>query len=77
MPEDVRKLQPAIQTIMRGKMEVAQKAQAKVKVRLQPLTRLRQLVFFEHRKQEGIQKDPSGFYYEILKEGNGGYAGDE
>ena len=76
MPEDVRKLQPAIQTIMRGKMEVAQKAQAKVSSKAATANKAKAAKYFSSiEKQEGIQKDPSGFYYEILKEGNGDMPG--
>ena len=72
MPEDVRKLQPAIQSIMRGKMEAARKVQEASNAKAAAANKAKVAKYFASlAKQEGIQKDPSGFYYEILKEGKG------
>ncbi len=72
MPEDVRNLQPAIQSIMRSKMEAARKADAEVSAKAAAANKAKAAKYFASiEKQEGIQKDASGFYYEILKEGTG------
>ena len=65
LPNEVRALQPKIQSIMQAKMEAAQEAAAAESKKASAK------YFTELAKKPGIQKDPSGFYYEILKEGTG------
>ena len=72
MPPEFEALQPKVQAIMMQKMQLARQAEqaemagaaegnkAKGKEYLSLLS-----------KQEGVRKDPSGFYYEILKKGEG------
>jgi FKBP-type peptidyl-prolyl cis-trans isomerase len=72
MPPEFEALQPKVQAIMMQKMQLARQAEqvemasaaegnkAKGKEYLSLLS-----------KQEGVLKDPSGFYYEILKRGEG------
>ena len=72
MPPEFEALQPKVQAIMMQKMQLARQAEqaemtsaaegnkAKGKEYLSLLS-----------KEEGVRKDPSGFYYEILKKGEG------
>ena len=72
MPPEFEALQPKVQAIMMQKMQLARQAEqadmasaaegnkAKGKEHLSLLS-----------KQEGVRKDPSGFYYEILRKGEG------
>lgn len=72
LPPEVDRLQPEIQKIMRVKMDVARKAAEQEQEAAAATNKAKAAKYFEAlSKQEGIQKDPSGFYYEILKEGTG------
>jgi FKBP-type peptidyl-prolyl cis-trans isomerase FkpA len=72
MPASMQKLQPKIQSIMRAKMEVARKADEAKGAKASIINKAKAVKFFASlEKQDGIQKDASGFYFEILKEGTG------
>ena len=72
MPASMQKLQPKIQGIMRAKMEVARKAEEAKGSKASVMNKVKAQKFFASlEKQAGIQKDASGFYFEILKEGTG------
>ncbi len=72
IPPEIRTLQPKIQGIMRAKMEAARKVQQAEGAKEAALNKVKGQKFFAGlEKKAGIQKDPSGFYYEILKEGTG------
>ncbi len=72
IPAEVEALQPKIQSIMQAKMEAARAAMQKEQAAAAATSKLAaQKYFVELAKKPGIKKDPSGFYYEILKEGKG------
>ena len=72
IPPEIRTLQPKIQAIMRAKMEVTRKAQQAEGAKVAGLNKVKGQKFFAAlEKKDGILKDSSGFYYEILKEGTG------
>ena len=72
MPASIQKLQPKIQGIMRAKMEVARKAETAKGAKASIINKAKAVKFFASlEKQDGIQKDTTGFYFEILKEGTG------
>jgi FKBP-type peptidyl-prolyl cis-trans isomerase len=66
-PPELRALQPKIQSILEAK---AKAAQAKLSVK----SKAASVAYFAGlAKKPGVLKDPSGFYYEILKEGTGAF----
>lgn len=72
IPTEVRILQPKIQAIMQAKMEAARKVAQQEQEVAAVANKAKAAKYFESlSKQAGIQKDPSGFYYEILKQGTG------
>ena len=72
IPVEVKILQPKIQAIMQTKMDAARKGAEQEQEVAAVANKAKAAKYFESlSKQAGIQKDPSGFYYEILKEGTG------
>ncbi len=73
IPAEVSKLQPKIQAIMEGKMATARQAQQAKAAKLAAGSKVKTAKFFAEldKKKPGVIEDPSGFYYEILKEGTG------
>ena len=66
-PPELRALQPKIQSILEAKVKAAQ---AKLSVKSKAASTA---YFAGLAKKPGVLKDPSGFYYEILKEGTGAF----
>lgn len=72
MPDNIPNLQPRIQKIMRAKMDAARKTEAAKSGNAAGINKAKAQKFFASlEKQAGIKKDPSGFYYEVLKTGSG------
>ena len=72
IPPEVQRLEPKIQAIMQAKMMAARKAQQAEGAQLAAGNKLKGQQFLaEIAKKPGVLKDPSGFYYEILKVGEG------
>ena len=61
-----------IQKIMRAKMDASRKTEAAKSGNAAGINKAKAQKFFASlEKQAGIKKDPSGFYYEVLKTGSG------
>jgi len=72
IPPEVRKLEPEIDKIMRAKMALARQAQQAQTSKSAGANKAKGKAFLaELSKKPGVLKDPSGFYYEILKQGDG------
>ena len=72
IPPEVESLQPKIEAIMRVKMEIARKAKQSAGAKASIGNKVKGKEFLaDLQKKEGVLKDPSGFLYEILKEGTG------
>jgi FKBP-type peptidyl-prolyl cis-trans isomerase len=72
IPAEVEALQPKIQAIMQAKMETARAEMQKEQEAAAAKNKLASQKYFDDlAKKAGVKKDPSGFYYEILKEGTG------
>jgi len=72
IPDEVRKLEPEIERIMREKMALAQQVRRAESSKIAEENKVQGEVFLGTlSKKAGVIKDPSGFYYEILKEGAG------
>ncbi|MFP6854169.1 MAG: FKBP-type peptidyl-prolyl cis-trans isomerase [Opitutales bacterium] len=72
LPPAVRQLEPKVQSIMQAKMATLRKAQQAEGSKLAVANKLKGQQFLAAlAKKPGVKKDPSGFYYEILKEGKG------
>jgi FKBP-type peptidyl-prolyl cis-trans isomerase len=72
IPAEVEALQPKIQAIMQAKMETARAEMQKEQEAAAAKNKLASQKYFDDLAQKpGVKKDPSGFYYEILKEGTG------
>ena len=72
VPTEVQSLQPKIEAIMRVKMEIARKAKESAGAKTSSANKAKGKQFLDDpQKKEGVLKDPSGFLYEILKEGTG------
>ncbi|MBT4667372.1 MAG: FKBP-type peptidyl-prolyl cis-trans isomerase [Opitutae bacterium] len=72
VPPEVESLQPKIEAIMRVKMEIARKAKQSAGAKASTVNKVKGKQFLaELQQKEGVLKDPSGFLYEILKEGTG------
>jgi len=72
VPPEVRALEPRIQSIMEARMAIARKAQLNEGAKRAEANKAKATTYFEElAKKPGVLKDPSGFYYEILKEGTG------
>jgi len=72
IPPEIQSLQPKIQEIMMKKMQAVREATQADQVKSAQVNKEKAKEFFALlASQEGIQKDPSGFYYEILQPGKG------
>ncbi len=72
VPPEVRALEPRIQSIMEAKMAIAREAQLAEGAKRAEANKAKAATYFDElAKKPGVLKDPSGFYYEILKEGTG------
>jgi FKBP-type peptidyl-prolyl cis-trans isomerase len=72
MPEEAKALQPKVQAIMMQKMQAVKQAQQAEMAQAAEANKAKAKEFFALlATQEGVLKDPSGFYYEILQKGEG------
>jgi FKBP-type peptidyl-prolyl cis-trans isomerase len=72
MPEEAKALQPKVQAIMMQKMQAVRQAQQAEMAHAAVANKAKAKDFFALLStQEGVLKDPSGFYYEILQKGEG------
>tara|TARA_Y100001934_G_scaffold256137_1_gene323843 strand:- start:4948 stop:5703 length:756 start_codon:yes stop_codon:yes gene_type:complete len=72
VPAEIRALEPRMQAIMEAKMAIARKAQLAEGAKRAEANKAKAKAYFDElAKKPGVLKDPSGFYYEILKEGTG------
>jgi FKBP-type peptidyl-prolyl cis-trans isomerase FkpA len=72
MPEEAKALQPKVQAIMMQKMQAVRQAQQAEMAQAAEANKAKAKDFFALlATQEGVLKDPSGFYYEILQNGEG------
>ena len=72
MPEEAKALQPKVQAIMMQKMQAVRQAQQAEMAQAAEVNKAKAKDFFALlATQEGVLKDPSGFYYEILQKGKG------
>jgi FKBP-type peptidyl-prolyl cis-trans isomerase len=72
MPEEAKALQPKVQAIMMQKMQAVRQAQQAEMAQAAEANKAKAKDFFALLDtQEGVLKDPSGFYYEILQKGEG------
>jgi FKBP-type peptidyl-prolyl cis-trans isomerase FkpA len=72
MPEEAKALQPKVQAIMMQKMQAVRQAQQAEMTQAAEANKAKAKEFFSLLvTQQGVLKDPSGFYYEILQKGEG------
>jgi len=72
IPAEIQALQPKVQAIMMEKMQAVRKAAQAEQVKDAMVNKEKAKEFFALlSSQEGVQKDSSGFYYEILQPGKG------
>jgi len=72
IPPEIQSLQPKIQEIMMKKMQAVREAAQADQAKSALANKEKAKEFFALlANQEGIQKDPSGFFYEILQKGEG------
>ena len=72
IPEEVKQLQTKVQAIMMQKMQAVRQAQQAEMNQVAEANKAKAKEFFALlATQEGVLKDPSGFYYEILQKGEG------
>ena len=72
IPAGVEALEPKIEAIMREKMQLARNAEQEAQEKLAETNRAKGEAFLAKISQQaGVLKDPSGFYYVILKKGTG------
>jgi FKBP-type peptidyl-prolyl cis-trans isomerase len=72
MPDEAKALQPKVQAIMMQKMQAVRQAQQAEMAQAAEANKAKAKEFFTLlATQEGVLKDPSGFYYEILQKGEG------
>jgi FKBP-type peptidyl-prolyl cis-trans isomerase len=72
MPDEAKALQPKVQAIMMQKMQAVRQAQQAEMAQAAEVNKAKAKDFFALlATQEGVLKDPSGFYYEILQKGEG------
>ena len=71
-PPEYQTLQPKVQAVMMQKMQLARQAEQAEMAKAAGGNKAKGKEFLALlSKQEGVKKDPSGFYYEILKQGEG------
>jgi len=72
IPAEIQALQPKVQAIMMEKMQAVRKAAQAEQAKDSMVNKEKAKEFFALlSSQEGVQKDSSGFYYEILQPGKG------
>jgi FKBP-type peptidyl-prolyl cis-trans isomerase len=72
IPPEIQSLQPKIQEIMMKKMQAVRQAAQAEQAKDAMVNKEKAKEFFALlSSQKGVQKDPSGFYYEILQPGKG------
>ena len=72
IPAEIQALQPNVQAIMMEKMQAVRKAAQAEQAKDAMVNKEKAKEFFALlSSQEGVQKDSSGFYYEILQPGKG------
>lgn len=72
IPDEAKALQPKVQAIMMQKMQAVRQAQQAEMAQAAQANKDKAKEFFTLlATQEGVLKDPSGFYYEILHKGDG------
>jgi len=72
IPAEIEALQPKVQAIMMEKMQAVRKAAQAEQAKDAMVNKEKAKEFFALlSSQEGVQKDSSGFYYEILQPGKG------
>jgi len=72
IPAEIQALQPKVQAIMMEKMQAVRKAAQAEQAKDAMVNKEKAKEFFALlSSQEGVQKDSSGFYYEILQPGKG------
>ncbi len=72
IPAEMESLQPKVQAVMMEKMQAVRQAAQADQAKAAVANKEKAKEFFALlANQEGVQKDPSGFYYEVLKEGEG------
>ena len=72
IPPEAEALMPKVQQIMMEKMKIARAAEQAGKKGIAAENKAKSEEFLALlATQKGVMKDPSGFYYEILKEGKG------
>jgi FKBP-type peptidyl-prolyl cis-trans isomerase len=72
IPAEIQALQPKVQAIMMEKMQAVRQAAQAEQAKDAMVNKEKAKEFFALlSSQEGVQKDSSGFYYEILQSGKG------
>lgn len=72
IPPHFEALQPKVQAVMMEKMQAVREAAQADQAKAAKLNKLKSKEFFDLlASQKGIQKDSSGFFYEILQKGEG------
>jgi FKBP-type peptidyl-prolyl cis-trans isomerase len=72
MPPETQALMPKVQQIMSEKMKIARAAEQEGMQGLAAKNKAKSKEFLALlATQKGVMKDPSGFYYEILRKGKG------
>jgi FKBP-type peptidyl-prolyl cis-trans isomerase len=72
MTDEAKALQPKVQAIMMQKMQAVRQAQQAEMAQAAEANKAKAKEFFTLlATQQGVLKDPSGFYYEILQKGEG------
>ena len=72
IPAEMQALQPKVQAIMMEKMQAVRQAAQAEQAKDALINKEKAKEFFALlASQEGVKQDPAGFYYEILKPGNG------
>lgn len=72
IPSEVRALESEVDEIMQAKMKLAREAQRADATKAAAGNKAKGAAFLaELAKKPSVLKDPSGFYYQILKEGDG------
>jgi FKBP-type peptidyl-prolyl cis-trans isomerase len=72
IPPEMESLQPKVQAVMMEKMQAVRQAAQADQAKAAVANKEKAKEFFALlASQEGVQKDPSGFFYEILQKGKG------
>ena len=72
MPPEYAAVQEKVQAIMMKKMQISRQAEQAIMAKAAEGNKAKGKEYLTLlSRQDGVQKDPSGFYYEILKKGEG------